>query len=523
MSASEAARRWNSIASIATLGTNRAPPPLEKLWPSVSELPLPSGSPERALLRAAALSYLWQISGSRIATAEIPESEPAPAADGLLVSEKAAWRLARMLNGDHRDLVPEWLSLASRAGAVLPPHWLPVAMEKLEARELSIAAPVLGKRALWLAKRNPEWAASVASPEPSEERWVNGTLAERQVELAAIRVLDPAVGRDWLQRTWQSDAPDARVAFLETLLHAPGLSDADESFLEAALDDKRRDVRAAAVECLCRLPNSAHARRNLERLNPLVVLDAPASGLFSKLKKRRLEIQLPESLDKAAARDGINMKPPAQQKIGERAYWLMQMVSIARPSHWCERLNSDIGTFLEAALATDYGPDLLLALCEAAARFHDAEWILALCIRLLVFQGPPEMQHRVISAISRLLAAAPVTSRDSILGQLLNASSPSRFDLTQVVLGAVDIDWSVATTQRAFELLTAQARADALDYSYARNTLVTWSRRADVATASVALNRLLASCPDKSPWRNALDTLNENIEFRAAMRQELLT
>jgi hypothetical protein len=37
------------------------------------------------------------------------------------------------------------------------------------------------------------------------------------------------------------------------------------------------------------------------------------------------------------------------------------------------------------------------------------------------------------------------------------------------------------------------------------------------------MERIEASCPDPSPWRNAVETLKETLGFRAAMRQELLT
>ncbi len=61
-----------------------------------------------------------------------------------MVSENAMWRLARMLTGDHRDLVPEWLSLAAQAGRVLPRHWLPVVLNGLQPKEREVASAVLG-------------------------------------------------------------------------------------------------------------------------------------------------------------------------------------------------------------------------------------------------------------------------------------------------------------------------------------------------------------------------------------------
>jgi hypothetical protein len=75
------------------------------------------------------------------------------------VSENAMWRFARMLGGDHRDLVPEWLSLAAEGGRLLPRHWLPVVLNGLQPKERAIASPVLGPSAEWLCSKNPEWAA----------------------------------------------------------------------------------------------------------------------------------------------------------------------------------------------------------------------------------------------------------------------------------------------------------------------------------------------------------------------------
>jgi hypothetical protein len=479
MSAADAADRWSSIISLATLGTNRARTSPDKVWPSEG-LPLPAGTTERTLLRAAAVSYLSQISGTRIASVATAAEEPAPTLEDKVVNENAAWRLARMLNGEHRNLVPEWFALAARGRWVLPPHWLPAVLDRLQVHERASASPVLGRRALWLARRNPEWKVSGVAHEPSEERWVNGTLAERRLELAGMRAIDPAKARTWLEGTWQTDPPDARAAFLETILHAPGLSASDEPFLESALDDKRKDVRAAAVECLCRLPGSAHARRNLERLYSLVTLEARGGGLLGKLKRRRLTIQLPDALDKESVRDGVSAKPPAQQKIGERAYWLMQRVSMAPPAHWCERFDCDIQTFLDAAAATDdYPTDLFLALCEAARRHQDAPWIAALCNRTLSWPDDIESQDIARRVLTNTIAGAPSASRDAILGQLLGAAQSYQLDLVQPALLADEAGWSADTTQRAFKLLEELAMEGSNSSSRVPFTFADWGPRAE--------------------------------------------
>lgn len=467
------------------------------------------------------MSYLWQLTGGRVPTGQLPPSEPAPTTNAPVVREAAAWRLARMLTGDHRDLVSEWFALAAHGGAVLPPHWLPVVLNELKPQERAIAGPVLGPRAEWLARRNPEWADRSTLTGLPIERWNNGTLPERRVALAMMRTADPTGARVWLERSWQTEPPDVRVAFLETLLSAPGLSDADEPFLEAALNDKRKDVRGAAVECLCRLPSSAHARRNVERLQGLVNLTESGTGLLSRFKKRRLEITLPDALDKVAARDGINAKPPAQLSIGERAYWLTQMIAVARPSYWCERFQCDIETFIGAALDTDYAPDFLGALASAAMRHRDAAWIAALSTRLLEWYGNAERSLRAAQTIPELVAATPSAERDNLLRRLLAAIQPQQLDFLQGALIATDTPWSPETTRIAFELLGKCTEFVAPEHTQARHSLVRWGPRVDVATASQALARILERVGEKSPWKSALDALQGIIEFRLAMRQEL--
>lgn len=468
------------------------------------------------------MSYLWQLAGSRIPSGQVPLSEPGPAeTNAPVVREAAAWRLARMLTGDHRDLVGEWLTLAASAGVVLPAHWLPLVLGELKPQERTVARPVLGPRAEWLARRNPEWVERSTLVGVPIERWNNGTLPERRIALAMMRAADPAGARVWLERAWQTESADARIAFLETLLSAPGLSDADEPFLEAALNDKRKDVRGAAVECLCQLPSSGHARRNVERLQGLINLTESGTGLLGRFKKRRLEITLPDALDKVAVRDGVNGKPPPQQNIGERAWWLTQMIAMARPGYWCERFQCDIETFISAVLDTDHAPEILGALASAAMRHRDGAWIAALSTRLLEWYGNPERSLRAAQTIPELVAACPADARDGLLRRLLAASQPQQLDFLQAALIATDTPWSAETTRRAFELLGPCTESVAPEHAQARHSLARWGPRVDIETASHALARILERVGEKSPWKSALEALQGIIEFRLAMRQEL--
>ena len=517
MSRSENVAAWSRLTAVATLGTNRAPLPAESIWPDAS-LASDTESAERKLLRAAAATHLWQLAGQRTAPAPSASNNDAPARDTQhMLSEPAAWRLARMINGEHRELIPEWLSLARSSGKTLPPHWLPVVLDALSAPQRNEASAVLGPTAQWLGSRNPNWALRPSAEEPSEVRWTDGTLEERRAELQAMREHDAAAARSWLQKTWLTDPPDAREEFLKILLI--GLGPQDEPFLEEALEDKRKGVRLAAAEALARLPGSAHAKRNLDRLQVLLGFDEPKGGLLGKLRKRKLEVRLPEAPDKATLRDGIEAKPPAQRKIGERAFWLMQMVAMAPPRHWCERFNCDAETFLQAALATEYAADLLSALSAAVARHPDSEWSSSLCNAWLNQSNEPQI---TASALAALITSTAAAERLTLLHSVLSEARSRRPEVLLLLLSSVELQWNPPITALAMNLLEGSARKDTQNWSHARNLLDSWAIRCDVATAVQRLPDMFAQCPEKSPWRNALEQLNDNVDFRAAMRKELL-
>lgn len=514
----DAATRWTSLVSVATLGVSRAPLPKPGAWPC-DALATDGDEPGTGLLRAAAASRLWLLAGARSAPTALPESQSAPPLPDRVVAEDAAWRLGRMLGGERRELVPEWFDLATRAGAVLPPHWLPTVFEKLDAERCRTFAVVLGAHATWLAALNPRWSFSVATELPSDDSWTSGTLQERRAALLELRRRDPARARAWVESTWSEDPPDARTAFVE--LFRVGLGLDDEPLLEHALDDRRKSVRLAAADCLARLPGSALARRQAERLRPLVRLPASKPGLLAKLASRRLEIDLPESLEKAAIRDGIEPKPPAQRKIGERTYWLVQMISMTRPSLWSEIFSCDAAGFIDAALKTDYASELLEALVAATLRNPDETWVAALGERLIP-RLEKENAQRGMQHLAALLRVAPPGTRDLILGRVIQALGRTHFEIVRGIVAGLDAPWSREMTLDLCRVLAETARKDSQQWSHPRTALDDWGLRADIEVTGRALSELLEGLPAVSPWRNAIEEFAETIAFRAAMRKELL-
>ena len=101
------------------------------------------------------------------------------------------------------------------------------------------------------------------------------------------------------------------------------MTSADEPLLEAALDDRRKPVRDAAVALLTRLPGSRFGARMAARAAPLLRVEDDA-----------LVVTLPDVPDAAAARDGV----PTGGRRSERllsllvatplSTWSLEMVAL---------------------------------------------------------------------------------------------------------------------------------------------------------------------------------------------------
>jgi hypothetical protein len=170
---------------------------------------------------------------------------------------------------------------------------------------------------------------------------------------------------------------------------------------------------------------------------------------------------------------------------------------------------------LAAARATEYGQELLAAFSTAALRHPHSEWVDALCAGWIA--SGQELQA---DALARLLTAAG-EQQPVLLLKYLRLLLPSRFDVALALLVRLEVHWNATITQLVLDALREILRQDKQQWSHARNTLASEARFCDVATARQQLPRLLETCAEASPWRNALEAFQDVVEFRAAMQQEL--
>ncbi|MFE2677047.1 DUF5691 domain-containing protein [Streptomyces hygroscopicus] len=575
---------WDDLVAAALLGTERRTPPVA---------PRPGQDAPSALLDAAALSTVRRRAGLRPAPAR-PGPGRAPEDPRPMLPVAARGRLATLLADrsapgrggprsapDLAELLPQWLVLANHYGYRVPDALLPALLDAARARtDLRPEALALGgPRALWLARLNPDWKfalrgaagrAPAPVPEPSgtaaapagEQRlWEEGLFAERVSLLAAARHRDPAAGLALLSGTWSTERAEDRLMFLDSL--RDDLSPSDEPFLERALSDRSRNVRATAAELLSALPGSALAARMAERSRACVSLttdepttegrttdqptterqitDEPTSD--RPLADRptgegptgegpgegptggaRITVRPPEECDSSMQRDGIVPKPPSGR--GERSWWLGQLVEATPLDRWSEwfggRAPAEIVTL---PVADGWRADLHAAWCRAAVRQRSAEWCRALLGTPAV--APAHAGEAAPAAWrdpAKLLSALPARERAEWVAEFIASHGLS--DAFRL-LGVCAVPWAEPLGRAVVDALDIARDAGSYPWSFS-GVMGLAERCLDPAQADRL--EVLTAIPDETEgaapgaggyWAEAFQRLVRTLRLRATMRAEL--
>lgn len=370
---------WDDLVAAALLGTSRAAPPdLAELGGGVGALVgrLPEdASPERRLLVLAAVLSLWTRAGRLPLPGHVPLPAPTAPDRRRPCPPRITQHLTTILQADMGPVLEEWLDTFASSGWSLPHRWLPELLDLARQRsELRVRIlNLLDARGHWLIAQNPDWQDLFVPRDEDAlmERWQSSPRHVRLTLLEHTRCRDQALSRRLLASTWSEDAYRDRAAFLAVLSNALGLD--DEPFLEQALDDGRKEVRLVAADLLARLAGSELVSRVRERLSRLISLER------ARLGRDKLQVALPESCEPDMVRDGVLPKHP--DGLGERAWWLLQMLAVVPPATWSESLGKSPAELVSLAAKTEYEAVLLEGWGRAAARHGDGAWAEALLRR----------------------------------------------------------------------------------------------------------------------------------------------
>ena len=440
---------WQEILKTAIIGTERNALALPVRNDALGNMLENFEAKEREshLLNAAATVTLYERAGwlPNAITQALPlaaESDDLPCCNAI-----AAQHLSLMLGGEFKEILSEWLTALAAAGKRVPEELLPVLLTLGKSNRVLREAitKVIGKRGVWLASQNPDWRFVVE--DVAESDWETGSAEMRIALLKKLRATFPDHARDLLMTTWSQETPEDRATFLATF--QTGLSLDDESFLETALDDRRKEVRKAAAELLTRLPESALVQRMIERVRPLLTYQRKIFGID------KLEVTLPEKCDKDMIRDGIEPKPQ-QQGFGEKIWWLKQMLAIVPPHIWCEAFAKTPSQLIDLAKHnTDWNHDLILSFEQATMTHSDLAWanlLLSLWAKNEIVVGvhslltilPPEHKEELVKELWQNNPTLDSTSHTYLF--LLNCCHKWSLEFSQSVLNLFSIEIKKATS-----------------------------------------------------------------------------
>lgn len=360
----------DSLATSALLGTERRPPD----WPVLEGAHgtllsrIPRDSVEKALLQSAGVLGTCQLAGFLPAKAE---HGPAPAADDALPEDPRIDLLTGILTDGPERLQAEAFMKVTAAGRQIPHRLLPRA---LECGRRSVALRpgllrVLGRRGEWLAAQNDSWAYAVGgggADKLSDDVWQHGSLDQRRLYLVALRERDAAKARDLVREAMSTEGAKERTAFIECL--ATGLTIADQDLLEATLTDKSKEARQTAARLLSTLPDSRYAQRMADHLAPLLKSEKKF------LRGTTITLEAPAAFDAAWKADLIEEAKPKGLSMGERAWWLFQIVRSVPLSWWGAQTGMNPTECIAWAQKTDWKDALLQGWAEAQAAQRRVEW-----------------------------------------------------------------------------------------------------------------------------------------------------
>lgn len=365
---------WTPLLPLAMVGTDRQAAPLPT-WPGeVGQLVAQAASMDdntaSAVLRVAAVLASCSLAGAQgtswqdpLPTAASSDTLPTLPSGPLLGA--VTWALHE---GPPRLAHQVCMVLAHaqyRLPAALLPQVLELGRRSLALRPLLL--PVLGERGVWLAAQREDWryAAGVSAQAVDEVRWNEGSFEQRVEFLKRERASNPSAARERLVQSLAELSAKERADLL--LVLADGLSLDDEPLLNDLRADRSREVRQAACGLLLRLPQAAHPKRAAARIAALLKHERV-------LLRKRWQIDAPTEVGKDWKDDNVDPVRPKNETLGERAWWLRQLVRQVPLVWWAQHTGMSPGELLQWAGETDWAEALLRAWRDVLYAAPEPAW-----------------------------------------------------------------------------------------------------------------------------------------------------
>lgn len=558
------------LAGTSRVALDKTPAELGACAEIGAMLPALAASPA-LLWHAIAANDLWQRAGftapdpSRAAaSASGPagtDERPPAAADARRCPPAAEHMLHLILRGIHPEFLETWLACAQKAQARLPHQFLVTLLEQgMNKPPLrALITPLLDARGHWLVAQHPDWTKRYGTVEAEDidGQWQHGNLIDRTRALRELRQRDAAKARALLQADWDSAPPEDRAQLLPCLAVNLGLD--DEAFLEQVLDDKRKEVRTAAITLLRSLSGSQLMQRCHTRLQALFTIErksglmAQVGGFLSALtnpgqagtSQIELSLTLPPECEKAMKRDGIGAQKMTM--LGEKAGWLFDLMRSVHPAIWCREWQLSPTQVLALLETQEYKSALQSGLAQAAASAlqfaatpDNIEWFALLLNRM--GNGWPGFDYAIVPEMMSHFKLLPEAQQETLLlGWLQRSGKPGA---SQRTAGVPSINppqsmlnqWSQQRTSNA-ALSPALSRAF---FSHAQQMLLAqngeYAGEWEIRHRFKQMGEWLdisdlhytgqgwpdSSWPHWSNWTEAIDKFQETLRFRHQLEASFL-
>jgi hypothetical protein len=212
-------------------------------------------------------------------------------------------------------------------------------------------------------------------------------------------------------------------------------------------------------------------------------------------------------------RYGVEPKSP-DKEIGEKAWWLKEMLDLVPATHWTKALGAAPKELIAAASKSEWAKVILLGWSQAAARHENREWMLAW---LEAAAAKPELLDPFPPTAIQSLSASDLEA------PLLRLLPLGLFDSNRVtlLLGVIP-RWTEKLSRHIVPMMQRNLGSIAADYTLRarwQNLLQTAALRIPVNVSEATSGWPKEIAPNNV--REAVDEFCAIIEFRRAIHRHL--
>lgn len=369
------------------MGTERRAPELPAIAGDLAELLAQVNTDDIAIetraLRTAGALAIYEAAGylppATTATVNICAPEQHKVIDRPVLIDC----LHDILRDGPRLLIRQTLVALAQTRYLLPAKLLPgfIALGKEYPNLQPLLVDVSGERGRWLAQFNSEWNFLLHYQKQADQHlefdqtqfnagdWELLSFNERLLRIEQLRQQEPDKAREYVASKISHLDARERVGLLEKL--RAGVSLADEQFLNEQLTDRSKEVRRLAADLLSELSESDFVQRASARLLSLLSHER-------KLVRKYWQLDAPNTFAPDWSADALDEKRPQAEVLGERAWWLYQLVRLVPLGWWEKTTGMSPVDLLQWSAATDWQLALIRAWHQRIIKERHGVWAEAL-------------------------------------------------------------------------------------------------------------------------------------------------